>query len=401
MEKFRLNNVLMRKIYVAFWAIIGILITIKLAIIYFQANYNPYALPSFCSVNNFIDCDGVARTIHSQFLGIPLAYWGMFLYLFMIFLLFTEKLKQIKFMGFLEVFKHPLAYISALGFISFAISMILAGISIFEIKKICVLCVCTYLINLLIAILANENGFVETFKVSFQDFIDAIKVKKYLISFIAVSILAGGFLAFTGLTYFFVPQIRIAKEFEKYRKMQSDNPFSISGNLLGEKNAKLVVYIYTDYRCPICRTFNVMINRAGLELGGLKIIHKNLPLDVECNKMLKEQFHVGSCMLSRYSIAAENQGRFWDLNTEIFKKLPKDEDELLNIAGKMGFDTKKLKADANSPETKQRLESDIDSAIKLNLDGTPTVVINGKVYPGIKPYYELKALLIKAGAFEK
>ena len=70
-----------KKIFTALIAIIGLVTTIKLALIYYDANFNNYALPSFCSVNEFIDCDGIAKTTESQFLGVPLAYWGMFFYL--------------------------------------------------------------------------------------------------------------------------------------------------------------------------------------------------------------------------------------------------------------------------------------------------------------------------------
>lgn len=395
------SNKNLAKMLILFWAIVGFIITIKLSMIYVEANFNPLSLPSFCSINNFIDCDGVAKTPHSQFLGVPLAFWGMFLYLFIIFLLFVDKLKQIKILNFLEVFKNPLAYIAALGYISFGISMILAGISIFEIKKICVLCVGTYFINLLIAIIANEIGFISCFKTSFEDFIDALKVKEYLFSFLWIVFLAAVFLTYTSLSYCFTPQVKRYNAFKEFIKLQSNNPFAVRGNVLGDKDAKLVVYIYTDYKCPACRVFNVMISRVGLELGGLKIVHKNLPLDSECNRLVDGNFHAGSCMLSRYAIAAEKQGRFWDLNTELFEKLPQDENQVLTLATKMGFDTKKLKKDADSAETKKILKDDIDSAVMLNIVGTPTAVIQGKVYASAKPYYEFKDILIKAGAFEK
>ena len=100
-----------KKIAIGIIAIIGFITTIKLAIIYYNANFNPYALSSFCSVNDFIDCDGIAKTTESQFLGIPLAYWGMFLYAFILLMLFVQKLKNLKFLKFLEVFKNPLDYI--------------------------------------------------------------------------------------------------------------------------------------------------------------------------------------------------------------------------------------------------------------------------------------------------
>lgn len=396
----KLNEKLVKTL-IFFWSLIGFLITVKLTVIYFEANFNPYSLPSFCSINNFIDCDGVAKTTHSQFFGIPLSLWGMFLYLFMIFLLFVDKLKQIKFLGFLEVFKNPLEYIAALGYISFGISMILAGISIFEIKKICVLCIATYIINLVIAIIANRNGFINCFKASVQDFIAALKIKEYLFSFLWVVFLAVVFLSYTSVSYTLAPQSKKIREFKKFVELQEDNPFGASGNILGDKNAKLIVYIYTDYKCPVCRTYNVMISRAGLELGGLKIVHKNLPLDSECNRLVSGNFHSGSCTLSKYAIASERQGHFWDLNTELFEKLPQTDVEALALAKSIGLDEKRLKQDAESAEIQKILDDDITSAINLKIDGTPTMVIKGKIYEGAKPYYELKDILIKAGAFEK
>ena len=64
------SNQQKKKIAVGILAFIGLITTIKLAVIYYQANFNPYALSSFCSVNEFIDCDGVAKTNESQFLGV-------------------------------------------------------------------------------------------------------------------------------------------------------------------------------------------------------------------------------------------------------------------------------------------------------------------------------------------
>ena len=123
-EKRELNINTIKKIFILILSLIGFITTIKLMIIYIDSNFNPYALPSFCSINEFIDCDGVAQTIHSQFLGIPLAIWGMSLYIFIIFLIFADTLKKIKFLSFLEVFKNPLAYIATLGLISFFISIL-------------------------------------------------------------------------------------------------------------------------------------------------------------------------------------------------------------------------------------------------------------------------------------
>lgn len=402
MVKKEVNVLLLKKVFILFFALVGFLTTIKLAYIYYDSNFNPYSLPSFCSVNEFVDCDGVAQTTHSQFLGIPLAYWGMGFYIFIIFLVFVDKLKEIKFLGFLNVFKNPMDYISSLGYFSFMISMILAAVSVFEIKKICILCVFTYILNLCIALTATDVkvGISGSIKTSIKDFIDALKIKKYLISFIILILIASGGLTYTTLSYCFTPQVKRYNAITKYSKMKT-NPFKVSGNVLGDPNAKIIVYIYTDYKCPICRAYNVITHRAAQELSGFKIIHRNLPLDTECNKNIPRPFHQGSCTMAKYAIAAEDQGRFWDFNSELFEKQPKNEHEILKLAKAMGFNTIKLKEDAHSIKTKERLNKEIDGATEQGIDGTPTLVIDGKVYQGIKPYYELKDILMKAGAVEK
>lgn len=393
---------LLKKIVIVLLAFIGFLTTIELAQVYYNANFNHFAAPSFCSINSFINCDDVARTTHSQFFGVPLAYWGMFFYLFILMLVFVDKLKQIKFLKFLEVFQNPYAYIASLGIISFLISMSLAGISLFEIKKICILCVFTYFLNLLIALFAidYQEGLLASFKTSIKDFISALKIKKYLVTAVVLALVAAGCLTYTTMTNIFTPQVirfNNIKEFMSYK----ENPYKVTGNILGDKDAEFTVYIYTDYRCPICKIYNIITHKAAKQLGGFVIVHKNLPLDNTCNPNIKRPFHEGSCMLARYAIAAEKQNHFWDMNSEIFEQQPETEEDVLELAQDLGMNPDKLKKDANSKAVKKQLSDEIAEATRLGLDGTPTIVIDDQVYVGIKPYKELRDILIKAGAFER
>ena len=234
-----------KKISIAFIALIGIVTTIKLAIIYYNANFNPYALSSFCSVNDFIDCDGIAKTTEAQFLGIPLAYWGLFFYAFVFLMLFAPKLKNYKLFKFMEVFKNPLDYLASLGLFAFLVSMILLCLSLFEIKKLCVLCAFTYILNLLIGCIATDfknGGFVHSIKQSIIDFIDAVKIKKYLIAFIAVMAVAAGFLTYTRISFVFAPQVKRQLEFREFTQAKH-NKYAVEGNILGDKDAKITVYV--------------------------------------------------------------------------------------------------------------------------------------------------------------
>lgn len=390
-----------KKTAISIIALIGFLTTIKLAIIYFNANFNPYALASFCSVNEFIDCDGIAKTTESQFLGIPLAYWGLFLYSFIFLLLFADKLKNIKFLKFLEVFKNPYSYIAALGVISFSISMILLCLSLFEIKKLCILCAFTYLLNLLIGVVAARDiGFKQAFKQSFIDFKDALKIKPYAIAFTTVAIIAAAFLTYTRVTYVFAPQVKRQKEFKEFRRPQK-NKYAVSGNLLGVENPKVIIHAYTDYQCPMCYSYNIMIHKLVKEMKNVTVIHHNMPLDTECNKYLRNEFHHGSCMMAKYAIAAEKQGKFWDMNTQLFEQQPVSEKEIIEIAKKLNLDINKLQEDANSLETMHKIQNDIDRAYSIGINGTPSTAINDKSQVGIKSYSELKKWVIDEGGIEK
>ena len=391
-----------KKIAIAYIAVVGIITTIKLAVIYYNANFNPYALSSFCSVNDFIDCDGIARTPEAQFLGIPLAYWGMFYYAFVFLMLFAQKLKNVKLFKFMEVFKNPMDYIASLGLFAFCVSMILLCLSLFDIKKLCVLCAFTYILNLAIGCVATDfknGGFIHSVKQSINDFLDAIKIKKYLIALIAVLAVAVGFLTYTRVSFKFAPQVKRQMEFKEFKHKK--NQYAVKGNLLGDENAKTIVYVYSDYQCPICPVHNVMVHKLAKEMKNIKIVHKNLPLDTSCNAYLQSPFHQGSCIDAQYVIAAEKQGKLWDMNEILFEKKPQTEDEILKLVENQGFDLEKLQEDANSLETMNQIKDEIDFAYKHGINGTPSTMINNEVYVGVKPYKEFKEWVEKNGAEKK
>lgn len=389
-----------RKIMVFILALAGLVISGKLAMIYYDANFNQYALPSFCSINEFIDCDGVAKTTESQFFGIPLAYWGIFLYSFIFLMLGANKLKEIKLFKFMEVFKNPLSYIGMLGLISFTISMTLLCVSLFGIKKLCVLCAVTYVINLIIGLTAidfKNGGISKAFKDSVMDFMDAIKNKYYLVAFILVMLLAISGLYYTTTSLIFAPQVKQQKDFGEFINAKK-NRYAVDGNVLGEPLAKVIVYTYTDYNCPICEAYNIMIHKAAKDMANVKFVHKNLPLDMECNPFLKAPFHEGSCRMARYAMAAEKQGKFWAINSKFFELHPKTDDEILKIAKDLKLDTGKLYIDANSQEIKDALAKEIDLAYSQGINATPSTKIGNDVYVGMKSYSELLKLLEDAGA---
>lgn len=394
-------NIDKKNLSIQILALIGLGLAIKLAFIYYAANYDQYALSSFCSINDFIDCDGAAKTNTAQFLGIPLAWWGIFFYLTVLFLTFVNKLKVVKFLSFLEVFKTPQAYIGTFGTVAFVVSMVLAGISLFGIHKLCILCVVTYIIDLIIALVAADGKFkniVTAFKTTIIDFIAG--VKKYIKTFIILLLIFVGFLTYTGVTLNFVPHIKKRNEILKYRKIKV-NPYRIKGNVLGVDNANIVIELYSDYVCPLCYINNIMLHKAAKDFANIKVIHHNYPFDKECNPYISINLHPHACFMSRAAIAARNQNNYWEMSSLLYEKQPKNIDELLKLSDELGFDKTKFLADFASQETITEISKELDAAEVLEIDATPTMYINGEKVVGVKPYYELKEILINHGAKRK
>lgn len=390
-------NIDKRKLTVQILSVLGLALSIKLAMIYYTANYDRYALSSFCSINDFIDCDGAARTDVSQFLGIPLAYWGIFFYLTVLFLTFVEKLKNIKFLRFLEVFKNPMAYITVLGTIAFVCSMILAGISIWGIKKLCILCVITYFIDFLIALVATDGlkEYFLSFKTTFLDFIAG--AKNYTKTFIVLLILSVSFLTYSGVTNNFVPHIKKSKEIKKIMNMKT-NPYKVDGNTLGAEDGEVVVELYSDFVCPMCYINNIMLHKVIREFTNVKVVHYNLPFDKECNPEISMSMHPGACFMARVALAAKEQGNYWGMSNLLYEKHPMNEEQLIPLIEQLNMDKTKFLSDMNSDKINSALQQDLNRSYSLNIDGTPTMFVNDEKKVGIMSYEDMKDLLKKHGA---
>lgn len=402
------NNQDFKKSLVIFLLVIlGFIITIDLAHIYYQANFNQYALPSFCSVNKFIDCDGVAKTLESQFFGVPLAYWGMFLYLFILMLLFSDKLKKVPFLKFLEVFKNKFHYIASLGVISFTISMILLCVSLFGINKLCVMCAITYVINLLIGLVALSAAgcnILQAIKQSWIDFLEALKPVPYRIAFIVVMLCACSFLGWAYTSAQFSPALKFDREYGEFTKATT-NKYAIKGNILGSDSKDAVVlHVYSDYKCPMCYACNIMIHKLVTDFKNVRVEHHALPLDTKCNKYLQQEFHHGSCTMAKYAEAANMQGKFWEVHSLFFdNRKAVTEEEVLEVLENSGFDLDmdKLKKDAYSKEADKVIQESIDYAMSRNQMGTPALKMGEDMEMGIKGYHELKKWVIEHGGEPK
>ena len=386
-----------RKLFIQILSVIGFALSVKLAMIYYSANYDKYALSSFCAINDFIDCDGAARTTVAQVFGIPLAYWGMLLYIITFFLTIVDKLKNVKFLKFLEVFKNPMAYITVIGTFAFIVSMTLAGISILKIKKLCILCVITYFIDLLIALISaiNWKEYFVSFKTTVLDFLAGIK--SYPKTFVVLLILSVSFLTYSEITYCFIPHMQRVREIRKFIDLK-ENPYRLNGNVLGAENGTVVIELFSDYGCPICSVHNIILHKVVQEYSNVKVVHYNIPFDNECNTGLSFTMHPGACYMAKAAIAAGEQGNYWGMGSLLYENHPQNDEELIPLIDKLGLDKEKFLKDMKSKNVNNKLKEDINKSQELGIDATPTMFVNGDKFIGIQSPTELENILNDHGA---
>jgi protein-disulfide isomerase len=91
-------------------------------------------------------------------------------------------------------------------------------------------------------------------------------------------------------------------------------------------------------------------------------------------------------MAHQFGCAAAKQGRFLDWKNawweKAYAKRELSTDNIMKFSQELGLDTNKLKADAESGECQNRVESDKQELEKFHVNGTPGFFINGKFIGG-------------------
>lgn len=78
------------------------------------------------------------------------------------------------------------------------------------------------------------------------------------------------------------------------------------------------------------------------------------------------------------SMAANEQGKFWDYHDKLFAESKIIPASIDNIANDLELDFDQFKKDMNSPRLQQIVAGDVKDAGSLGVTGTPTIFINGR-----------------------
>ena len=82
------------------------------------------------------------------------------------------------------------------------------------------------------------------------------------------------------------------------------------------------------------------------------------------------------------------------MSSLLYENQPKKLEDVIKLSDELGFNRDEFVRDFESEEISKELSEELDNAANLNIDATPTLYINGDEVVGVKPYYELRKVLI-------
>ncbi|MDH3202366.1 MAG: DsbA family protein [Myxococcales bacterium] len=145
--------------------------------------------------------------------------------------------------------------------------------------------------------------------------------------------------------------------------------------LRGSPMAPVTIYEFSDFQCPHCRLAAPYLKKIVDDSNGkVKLVFKQYPLPG----------HPKAREAAKAAIAADRQGKFWEMHDLIFKNQAKLETaNFENYAKELGLDLERFRVDLKSKEVETKIEADRAEGKKIGVDSTPSIYVNDRrfVFP--------------------
>ena len=159
----------------------------------------------------------------------------------------------------------------------------------------------------------------------------------------------------------------------------------LEGTPRGPASAKVNIVAFSDFQCPFCSRVTPTLDRIMKDYNGqVRMFFRHNPLP----------FHADAPLASEASLAADAQGKFWEMHDKLFTNQQNiKRPDLEKYAQELGLDMGKFKSflDANSGD--KRIKADMALASQIGVQGTPNFFINGRPVRGALPFEEFKKVI--------
>jgi protein-disulfide isomerase/uncharacterized membrane protein len=341
---------------------------------------------SFCAISETINCDVVNASSYSEFLGVPIAWWGLCFYLLVGGMaLVGARSKKDR--------RSTVAIAWFLTFGSLAYSAYLAYIAGAVLGVWCIECLTMYAVNiaLFLFLFAALRVRVAEIPRFFADYLRAVFGKPSNLGF-APRLLPN---AVAGLLVFLIGWGAIAAISsggkarpdeatlgEKLTAFSMQSLYTIEPNpewpVWGNPKAPVTIVEFSEFQCPFCRVAAFSVKPYLQEFrNDIRFYFVNYPLDNACNDSMPGPMHAFACSAAKAGICAQKLGDFWGFHDDLFRNQQKLSQELiLSLADKRGWNRDEFAACIASPETDKRVKADLAAARKIYVSGTPTIFLN-------------------------
>lgn len=118
--------------------------------------------------------------------------------------------------------------------------------------------------------------------------------------------------------------------------------------------------------------------------GQIRLVVKNYPY----------KYRDFSRMAAEASLAARDQGKYWEMHDVLLSRSPKlDRASLIAYAEELGLDVRKFTESIDRGSHGKEIDSDLRLAESMDLYNTPTFYINGLQVVGERPFDYFKKII--------
>lgn len=150
---------------------------------------------------------------------------------------------------------------------------------------------------------------------------------------------------------------------------------------------QIEIVVFSDFQCPFCAHFATAVRELqsrGIAGTQATVRFKHFPLNIHPNALLAHQA----------SLAAAEQGKFWEMHDLLFAHPSAiGRENLMVYAKTLRLNLNRFRRDLDSGRIKQLIAADKLEGDKLGIQGTPAFFINGNRYSGTRTLDQLTSLV--------
>jgi 2-hydroxychromene-2-carboxylate isomerase len=140
--------------------------------------------------------------------------------------------------------------------------------------------------------------------------------------------------------------------------------------LKGRTDAPVTIAIFDDFECPYCsHSVELLDELIAKYPQQVRVVFKNFPL----------QMHKYSQEAAIAALAAQRQGKFWELHNLLFANYDQlNSQKIAELAVEAGLDMVQFEKDCRDPQLQESIAATIAEGKAIGVRGTPTLFINGR-----------------------